>query len=84
MLLQLYHLKEKKTVLPTQTALFDHAVLLTKVSILNRVGSILVPRGIFRLIIGCTFIVKIGTICVIKVGVVNACLILNYGGKRHI
>jgi hypothetical protein len=35
-----------------------------KVSILNRVGSILVPRGVFQLIIGCTFIVKIGTICV--------------------
>jgi hypothetical protein len=50
MLLQLYHLKEKKTVLPTQTVLFDRAVLLTKVSILNRVGSILVPRGVFRLI----------------------------------
>jgi hypothetical protein len=38
-------------------------VVTPKVSILNRVGSILVPRGIFRLIIACTFIVNIGTIC---------------------
>jgi hypothetical protein len=38
-----------------------------KVSILKRVGSILIPRGVFRLIIqiiGCTFIVKIVVICV--------------------
>jgi hypothetical protein len=35
---------------------------MAKISILKRVGSILVPRGVFRLIIqtiGCTFIVKI-------------------------
>jgi hypothetical protein len=44
-----------------------YPVVLPKISILKRVGSILVPRGVFRLIIqmiGCTFIVKIVVICV--------------------
>jgi hypothetical protein len=38
-------------------------------SILNRVGSILVPRGVLRLIIGCIFIAKIGTtyLCLNKI-----------------
>jgi hypothetical protein len=42
-------------------------MLMIKISILKRVGSILVPRGGFRLIvqiIGCTFIVKIVVISV--------------------
>jgi hypothetical protein len=58
-------------VFPTQTVFLDRLVdkatqrpTLSKVSILNRVGPVLVPRGVCRLIIGCTFIVKIGTICV--------------------
>jgi hypothetical protein len=33
-------------------------VIRTKISILKRVDSILVPRGVCRLLIGCTVIVK--------------------------
>jgi hypothetical protein len=32
---------------------------MSKISILKRVDSILVPRGVCRLLIGCTVIVKI-------------------------
>jgi hypothetical protein len=47
--------------LAVNIAVFDNcqvSLLEIKISILKRVDSILVPRGVCRLLIGCTVIVK--------------------------
>jgi hypothetical protein len=41
------------------SALLSVLLVYNKISILKRVDSILVPRGVCRLLIGCTVIVKI-------------------------
>jgi hypothetical protein len=59
--------------------------LIWSLYILNRVGSILVPRGVFRLIIGCTFIVKICTICVqIKLLIIKMFLEWKINDKYYV
>jgi hypothetical protein len=51
--------EQKLTSTRRQIHFFFKIIVKVKISILKRVDSILVPRGVCRLLIGCTVIVKI-------------------------